>query len=108
MAPAHSSTVLKPTRSVLALAVALVLAFAALAHACVQLPPLLAPRVEGRPQLWSPLLVVRVVGEPVLAVVGLLPELSEPSPSISSGAIALCVFQRKKPKRLQMNTDSCW
>ena len=32
MAPAHSSTVLKPTRSVLALAVALVLAFAALAH----------------------------------------------------------------------------
>ena len=91
MAAAHSSTVLKPTRSVLALAVALALAFAALAHACVQLPPLLAPRVEGRPQLWSPLLVVRVVGEPVLAVVGLLPELSEPSPSISSGAIALCV-----------------
>ena len=66
MAPAHSSTVLKPTRSLLALAVALVLAFAALAHACVQLPPLLAPRVEGRPQLRSPLLVVRVV----LAAVG--------------------------------------
>ena len=63
---------------------------------------------ERRPKLWSPLLVVRVADEPRLAVVGLLPELPEPSPSISSGAIALCVFQRKKPKRLQMNTDSCW
>ena len=50
---------------------------------------------ERRPKLWSPLLVVRVADEPRLAVVGLLPELPEPSPSISSGAIALCVFQRK-------------
>ena len=37
MAPAHSSTVLKPTRSVLALAVALVLAFAAPGVPCAML-----------------------------------------------------------------------